>query len=182
MRAASLLLALPVMACSTVAGAQPPAWSVRAGWEYTSLGDAQPDGFGVTGGHTGRLSVERTILRPISGVVDVRMWGLEQPGPRTVGVEADLGAVVAYDLHVRRLLDRPLRIGVTVSIGGYRVPLATAIGSLRFLGVRPAVGAFVSYMWDKGTMVRIGADVRRYDTLVWSGWSWTGCVSGGWGF
>jgi hypothetical protein len=153
-------------------------WSARVGWETTSLGDARPDGFGTSGGHTIRLGIERTLIHPgaWAGAVigDWRLYGFERPGERTIGTEVDVGA------RIERTFDASIRLGALASVGAFRAPFATAIGPVRFLGIRPAFEAGGAYMWRSGAEVRAAAGCRLYSTLVWTGCSWTGSVSAGW--
>jgi hypothetical protein len=165
------------------AAAEEAAWGARVGWERTNLGAARNVGFGVTGGHTIRGGVERVLLRPgvwiVSGLGEGRVYGFEIDGPRTIGVELDVGLRLERPL-LPSFLDLPLRVGTLVSLGAFRAPLATAIGRTRFLGVRPAFEIGGAYAWRSGAEVRLAAGCRLYSTLVWSGCSWSGSALAGW--
>lgn len=185
MKTVTVHFALVAMVFTSVARAQPPKaprWSVRAGWEYTSLGDARPDGFGVTGGSTVRAGVDIALMRggitSVVGIADARSFGFADERARTMGVELDLGAAVVRRVHIAPLFEQPLAIGLTASVGVFRSPLETAIGRMRFVGIRPAFGVLVGYTFGSGFGLRADGGCRLYSTLVWTGCAWGFAVSG----
>lgn len=157
-------------------------WTASVGWSYTALGTPRPEGFGVTGGNTALVSLRRRVWAPAWGSFDAslvwRGYGFEQEGPRTVGVELDAGLVLT-----RRLFgigENNGLVWIGASVGGYRAPFSTAIGRYRWFGVRPSLDVGIRVAAKDGWTVDASCNLRRYDVLVWQGWSVSASVLGGW--
>lgn len=176
----SIAIVCAIMMVVSPAAAQ--TWTASAGWSYTSLGAPQPDGYGTTGGNTALVSLRRSLARPAWGSLDAsaiwRGYGFEQDGARTVGIEMDAGLIASR--RVVGLGDNAGLVWLGASVGGYRSPFATAIGRYRWFGVRPSFDLGLRITAKDGWTVDASCNVRRYDVLVWSGWSVSAAVLGGW--
>jgi hypothetical protein len=178
-----LFVAAILLIASSATAEDARRWTARAGWEFTSLGAPRPTGFGVTGGHTVRLGVERVVVRiepwSFSTAIDVRSYGFADEGPRTMGAEVDAGVRIERAVKLP-WFDEPFRVGGLVSYGGFRAPLATAVGVVRFNGLRPAIELAVGYVQRSGARIAVGGGCRFYATLVWSDYVCAAHATGGW--
>lgn len=175
-RIAALVLALgaSVTYKANAADEQPYAFGIAFG--VTQLGQAAPSGFGITGGPTIKAYASKSVgAAYLAGAV--RVFGVERPEPRTVGVEVDIGAGAAKHLLTSHEVAVVMR--GQIACGAYRVPLETALTRMRFIGLRPGVELVLDVRVRTSLGVSVSADARWYNTPVWTGWS-IGVLGGGW--